>query len=166
MGRMVTFEEVRSAWVRADSTSKNPGGTPGILAWFTAPFALVSCWERVPLTAAGLAELYVIGGPVESEWGTLSRGTFRVSECSMAGEASAQALPPELTLTALRRPGSDRLVLIDGNKRAMLLWHWLEAGKTLPSHAALHVGTLGDGSQRHIGDWFLAAAAAVSPLWR
>jgi hypothetical protein len=154
----VTLDEVRQAWRQGDEGRSDGGNTGGILEWF-AP--LVARWERMPLSRELLGRMYVIGGEAGSEWARRSGGTFKVSDCAPPDwpvpERSAA-----VRLVALACPDSERLVLIDGDKRAVSLWHDLSAGADIGRGSLAYIGSVSG----FLGRWFCLAAKAVSPFWR
>lgn len=156
MAETVDWREVEAAWREADRDRRGEESTLGI---FAAVESLVERWTRETLTPATLGALYLIGG--DGVWEERSRGTLRVSECDapapLAGGRSCDALG---SLIAVEAHNSPRRVLVDGNHRAVALWHALQApqGGMPPPAVPLYVGRL----RRR----FALAAEAVSTLWR
>jgi len=149
------FNEVREVWRKADEGRSDGRGTLGILGWFKC---FVQRWQQQEaLTEDALYEMRLIGGEPGTMWARLSSGTFRVRNCELPEEADPDTEPSPLTLVCVQDPATKRLVLVDGNKRAVVLWKRRQGGHPLPADALLCVGVL--------DPRFAAAAAAVSSVW-
>ena len=119
---------------------------------------IVDLWYKEPLTEPMLADLRLLGGPLEYPWGQLSDGSFLVASCSLPLDTDITVEPSPLSLICLQRSDrQDRRVLIGGCHRAVCLWHRLQAGHPLPETASLYTGVPTQG--------FEFLASAVAPLW-
>lgn len=150
----VHYTEVLQAWREADN-SRVGDSMLGIF-WNVCPF--VTQWYRESLTEQALSELRLIGGEPGTIWHRLSSGTFRVRECQLPEGAVSDEEPSLVALVAVEHTRTKRRTLLDGNKRAVCLWHRRQAGHPLPANAVLYVGVL--------DAVFEFAAAAASSLWR
>lgn len=128
----VDVDEVARVWTEADSTKPPGSWTGGLLAAFRQP-GVVDLWYKEPLTEPMLADLRLLGGPLEYPWGQLSGGSFLVRSCCLFEGADVTTEPSPLSLVCLQRSDRrDRRVLIDGCHRALCLWHRLQAGHPVP----------------------------------
>ncbi len=153
-GVPVSFEEVKEAWRKADEGKPEDQRTPAVLE---CPALFVYQWWKLPLTYQTLFELRLIGGEPDTWPARLSFGTFRVRDCEVPERADPNREPSLLALIAIEDPATKRRVLIDGNKRAVVLWKRRQAGHAIPPDALLYVGKL--------HGCFTFAAAAVSSVW-
>jgi hypothetical protein len=152
----VPYTEVFQAWRRSDRGRANGSNTQGVLTWLNR---YVEKWAKCcPLTEDLLSELRIIGHDPTHPWRQWVSCSFRVSECSRPEGADPEREPSHLALVAVQEPEKNRLVLIDGNKRAWVLWKRSKCGLAIPVQTVLYAGAL--------TEEFTRAAKAVSSLWR
>ena len=150
-GLEITFREIQQIWLTGGGAN-----TMGILMWFEQ---IVDRWGRLGIEAQLVGELRLMGDDPGGRWEVSTGGTYLVADAESPPTQDDFQWDAQWSLVTVQDPETGKLVIIDGNTRALRLYAALKEGEISQDFQVdVVIGRL--------IDWGVRVGKATSPLWR